>query len=644
MKKFLTTILALCMLFSLGAVAHADEHDHDVANGVGEQIKFLAGRFADLEQKGDGNTWYYAVSDLDHNGRLELLATTRTPGDMSWLKVWEIGPDGKTLTKCTEHSIPAPIGSTEETITAEGMLLNLRSNSTDTYYDKGSNTYYYLFTDVAEGNGKRLFLPGSSEQIEVGSYVTTGVGAASLKDGSMQNSIILGSCTSYSVDDGDLKVICRNGKLEEITLQEFLDISLNASKGLAHFSTAFDWFTADEAGLLQRFVDSYAVFDGVRDMDNAEGGVAFMASQSAGGVYITKNPTDEKLNDGQTAEFIAEASIYDDVTWTFIAPDGRTYNEQEFVRMCGGIPEGTKTGYLRIKNVNTDMNGWGVFATFDYRGVSARSSTAYFYVWSGGSTSLGAGEAIDAFYRDRPWLNAGGWTCPKCGGWANGSECWSCGFNPVAFYAVYYGVAPSGYDWYYGVDGQTTVNQIREAYQGAELRLCDYCGQWFNNDYDVCPYCGGAPDDGTLYTQAEYNTYIEYLQGADMRLCDYCGQWFNNDYDVCPHCGGAPDDGTLYTQAEYNTYNEYLQGADMRLCKYCGQWFNNDYDVCPHCGGAPDDGYADNGAFEGFTAGGNARFSYYNDDGSTYETVICPYCGYEHSMATYCPNCGGGYD
>ena len=596
MKKLFAIILALCILLSLGLIAHADEHDHEheVANGVGEQIKFLAGRFADLEQKDDGNTWYYAVSDLDHNGRLELLATTRTPGDMSWLKVWEIGPDGKTLTKCTEHSIPAPIGSTEETITAEGMLLNLRSNSTDTYYDKGSNTYYYLFTDVAEGNGKRLLLPGSNELIEVGSYVTTGVGAASLKDGSMQNSIILGSCTSYSVDDGDLKVICRNGKLEEITLQEFLDISLSAFQGLPHFSTAFDWFIADEAGLLQRFVDSYATFDSVRDADSAEGGVAFTASQSAGGVYITKNPTDEKHNEGQTAEFIAEASIYDDVTWTFIAPDGRTYNEQEFVRMCGGIPEGTKTGYLRIKNVNTDMNGWGVFATFDYRGASARTSTAYLYVWAGGSTNDLAAK-IDQFYSTKPWLN-GLWTCPKCGASVSGSQCWSCGFNPVSFYAIYYGVTPTGYDWYYGLNGQTTVNQIREAYQGAELRLCDYCGQWFNNDYDVCPYCGGAPDDGTLYTQAEYNTY-----------------------------------------------NEYLQGADMRLCQYCGQWFNNDYDACPHCGMAPDDGYADDGAFAGFTAGGNARFTYHNDDGSEYSTVICPYCGFEHSMATNCPNCGGGY-
>ena len=112
MKKFFAIILALCMLLSLGLVAHADEHDHDheVANGVGEQIKFLAGRFADLEQKDDGNTWHYAVTDLDHNGRLELLATCRDKLGLNWLRAWEISPNGATLISCTQNTIPAPNG------------------------------------------------------------------------------------------------------------------------------------------------------------------------------------------------------------------------------------------------------------------------------------------------------------------------------------------------------------------------------------------------------------------------------------------------------------------------------------------------------------------------------------------------------
>ena len=113
MKKFFAIILALCMLLSLGLVAHADEHDHDheVANGVGEQIKFLAGRFADLEQKDDGNTWYYAVTDLDHNGRLELLATCKDNFGLSWLKVWEIGQLAESMgdqpQRCNAHQLHA---------------------------------------------------------------------------------------------------------------------------------------------------------------------------------------------------------------------------------------------------------------------------------------------------------------------------------------------------------------------------------------------------------------------------------------------------------------------------------------------------------------------------------------------------------
>ena len=378
------------------------------------------------------------------------------------------------------------------------------------------------------------------------------------------------------------------------------------------------------------------------------------------------------------------------MTWTFIAPDGKTYNEQEFVKMCGGIPEGTKTGDLKIKNVNTDMNGWGVFATFDYRGASARTSTAYLYVWAGGSGSLGAGETIDAFYREKPWLNAGGWTCPKCGGWANGSECWSCGFNPVSFYAIYYGVTPTGYDWYYGVNGQTPVSEIpynpyvgvlawicpvcgessqnvmncwncgyhygdsyydyvdnntlAEAYMGAELRACQYCGNWFNSDYDACPYCGNVPDDGAQIAYDVWaNTVQELYQGAELRRCDYCGEYFNSDYDVCPYCYMSPDDGTYYTQAEINTWNEYQQGAEMRMCQFCGQWFNRDYDACPHCGNVPDDSYGGDGSFAGYTEGGNTRYTHYDEYGNEYDTVICPYCGWEHSMAINCPNCGAGY-
>ena len=96
MKKFLAILLALTMLLSLGVVAHADEHDHEheTATEIGEQIAFLAARFEGLKQANDEGTWYYAVTDLDHNGRLELLANRKDEAGRSALKAWEISPIG----------------------------------------------------------------------------------------------------------------------------------------------------------------------------------------------------------------------------------------------------------------------------------------------------------------------------------------------------------------------------------------------------------------------------------------------------------------------------------------------------------------------------------------------------------------------
>ena len=47
--------------------------------------------------------------------------------------------------------------------------------------------------------------------------------------------------------------------------------------------------------------------------------------------------------------------------------------------------------------------------------------------------------------------------------------------------------------------------------------------------------------------------------------------------------------------------------------------------------------------YTGYTKGGNPIFARHNADGSEYNTVLCPRCGYEHSMAVSCPNCGAGY-
>ena len=661
---------------------------------IGEQIAFLAARFEDLRQKEAGSPWYYAVTDLDHNGRLELLATSKMTGGASALKAWEISPNGSSMIICTMQTISAPPGSDIEDLHVDSMYLNLRSDSIDTYYDKDAGVYYYTVVDVVEAN--HFYIPGRevSEANWVdgnGIAVTTNVNAVSMTNGSIDPGFLLGSCVSYSVNGSDPQSLCRNAKGEQITMDEFLAIGQSSFPGLTSFNTAFDWFTADEALTLGRFVDSYATFDGVRDPDHPESGVKLLASQSSGGVYITKNPSDEKQNDGGTAEFVADANVFDSVTWTFIAPDGKTYNDQEFVSTCGGIVDGANASTLKIFNVNDAMNAWGVFATFDYRESSARTTTAYLYVWG---ESMGSRAKLDEFYAEKPYLNGGAWACPMCGAEAHGSQCYACGFNPVAYYAIYQGSNPTSYGWYYGVNPQTPINTLPSTSLSSSFSWnCPRCG-YLNQDVMYCRNCNyhyGDPvgtttgtGSGISSSSIASNTAREAAQGATLIKCQYCGNFFNGDYDVCPYCHNAPDNGTLYAavptgspvsssnNAYWNTVQEMYQGATLRKCQYCGNFFNEDYDVCPYCHGEPNDSYQGSyynstpnyydssvdyssynnsssggsrpdGSFDGYTPGGNPRFIRHDSEGNEYNTVFCPVCGLEHSMATNCPNCGSGY-
>ena len=83
------------------------------------------------------------------------------------------------------------------------------------------------------------------------------------------------------------------------------------------------------------------------------------------GVPITKNPTDEVRSAGGTAWFVSGAYNYDSAEWKFMDPNGTFMNAQEFRNR---FPYATVTGEnstnLTVRNLGTDMNGYGVICTF----------------------------------------------------------------------------------------------------------------------------------------------------------------------------------------------------------------------------------------------------------------------------------------
>ena len=108
------------------------------------------------------------------------------------------------------------------------------------------------------------------------------------------------------------------------------------------------------------------------------GTVAFADNNA---VVITKDPTDEARPIGGTAWFVSGAVGYDTLTWNFMSTDGVKYSMQDFKKIFPyAVVEGENTTTLTLRNVSTDMNGWGVFCTFFNAGSPKDTEMAFLYV------------------------------------------------------------------------------------------------------------------------------------------------------------------------------------------------------------------------------------------------------------------------
>ena len=80
-------------------------------------------------------TMLYAVTDLDQNGRLEIIyGCNMGTGMFTYAEVWQVSEDGKTLEKTD---------SFEEGYSRADFFLS----RTVAYHDRENDMYYYMFTD-----------------------------------------------------------------------------------------------------------------------------------------------------------------------------------------------------------------------------------------------------------------------------------------------------------------------------------------------------------------------------------------------------------------------------------------------------------------------------------------------------------------
>ena len=254
MKKIVAIALALVMLLSLSVSAWADNVDTD---DLVKQLTLIKNSFNTLRQSDNPTVWYYAVTDLDHNGRVELLAATTTDDgeNDARLKAWEVSEDRNTLS-----SLKLAFDLDQDgTLTQNDEFFNLMTDSADTYYDEANHATYYVFTNFADLcedlTGEEAAAAGGTHS-DMAITFTCGIS----KYNDTINAGTLGLKVVETIDNGTPQVTCVDKNKNPLTDDQLLNIGYTTFSGLQRSYTSFDWFKASEATDLSRFVNSYAVF------------------------------------------------------------------------------------------------------------------------------------------------------------------------------------------------------------------------------------------------------------------------------------------------------------------------------------------------------------------------------------------------
>ena len=385
-RKVLVLLLAAFMLLSLSACGAsgtpaapdapptpAAQPDNPVpaevtpdpaAEAVDAQLILLFTNMGQWNQDGSGQAWQYTVTDLDHNGRLELIAAKHEPNDRSTaVRIWEVGTDGKSLAECAVED-------------ADGSFPDIITGNTDTFYNSQNDEWVYFFYD-------NTLFGGGAKTVKC---------SIQLKDGKLSDTEY-----AYEITLSDLngQTLVAHTDLNgiEISAEAYNGAGMDGFAGSMRGSTNLDWFGRAEVSDVTRLTGSYRVFTGEdkpSDPHDTPVPTPTPAPSPAPSpvptplpVYltITKNPTNEYRKEGETAYFVAGANTYTSLRWTMVSPDGGEYNLQTFAWMFPNASiYGDYSTTLSIGNLTTGMSGWGAFCTFYLNDQTARTSTAYLSV------------------------------------------------------------------------------------------------------------------------------------------------------------------------------------------------------------------------------------------------------------------------
>ena len=167
--------------------------------------------------------WCYAVTDLDGNGRLEILSSeTHGTGNFTTLRAWEVGEDGTSLNPITENG---EYGS--GVVMSSGYVSDEKpSAETVVSYTDGSVTYY-----IQDDRNKDGYAHYYERKL-----------AVFLKDGKLEELTLATMQTDYD-ESGKATVTCQDADGKMISQNDYDTAGEGHFAGLFRKNAAFGWLT-----------------------------------------------------------------------------------------------------------------------------------------------------------------------------------------------------------------------------------------------------------------------------------------------------------------------------------------------------------------------------------------------------------------
>ncbi len=163
----------------------------------------------------DYGDWFYTITDLDHNGRLEVItASLQGSGLYTYAGIWEVNEDFSGIAECRDN------------LGEGGSYPDIITEAVNCYHDETADLYYYLFDDVARS--------GMAEHWH-------GKSVLCLHDGVVEITVICSEYELYEDPEAEPTVTYSDGNGNALTKEEFEQAVANWAIGKTMDDYAFEW-------------------------------------------------------------------------------------------------------------------------------------------------------------------------------------------------------------------------------------------------------------------------------------------------------------------------------------------------------------------------------------------------------------------